>query len=304
MAILAVYPHAKTLQVAVWDGALYETSAFPLLANGDTLIEEQLLLWLAALGIAQEDLKSIVAGGRARELTTWLGQEFTANVHVIDPGIPSDCTPLSLVTGTPFLQRRCLSDSFIFRYLVDQEARREGLNLDERQFIVAHLDEEHQFAALRGRTVLESLTSLDEGPFALRQSGGLPFDRVLDLCMEASNREEVLHTLHDEGGLFGYLGLNNLEDLWTCRAEPADIIREALIYQIGKEIGALAAALQGKVHSIILSGNLTKYKPFVETLTERVGFIAPISVYPGNQALTALRAAYEAAECSFGQELA
>ncbi|MCK9524825.1 MAG: hypothetical protein M0R49_02730 [Limnochordia bacterium] len=290
MAILAVYPHAKTLQVAVWDGTLYETSAFPLPTSGDTLTDEHLLPWLASLEIAKEDLKCIISGHRNLEFASWLGHELDTPVQVIDASTQEDCSPLALVLGTPLLERKCAADAFIFRFLVCQEAKRWRLDVNEEQFIVAHLDEEHQFAALRGTAVLDSLTSFDEGPFGLRQSGGLPFDAVLDLCMAASSQEEVLDILHDKGGLYGYLGLDNLEDLWTCRAEQASLIREALVYQIGKEVGALATVLQGQVHSIILSGDLTKYKPFIEALTERVGFIAPISVYPGSQALAALRA--------------
>ncbi|HKM43792.1 MAG TPA: hypothetical protein VJZ70_07345 [Limnochordia bacterium] len=290
MAILAVYPHRKSLQVAVWNGTLYETSTFPLPAVGDTIIEEQLLPWLTSLEIRKEDLQHMVTVGREPELTAWLANKLDTAVKVIDASTPNACSSVALVTGTPCLERRCIADTFIFTYLVRQETKRRALVLDEEQFIVAHLDEEHQLAALCGLEVIEVLTSLDEGPFALRQSGGLPFDRVLDLCMEASNREEVLHTLHDCGGLFGYLGLENLEDLWTCRAEGADLIREAIVYQIGKEIGALATVLRGKVETIILSGDLTKYKPFVRALTERIDFIAPISVYPGSQALPALGA--------------
>lgn len=289
MAILAINPRLGTLQVAVSNGNYYETSTFPLPTIGDSMIEETLLSWLEELEISPSDLQQVITSNREPELSAWLGSFLHVPVQIMEPGQAAGCTQ-ALVTGTPHLQRRCLADTYIFTHLAWAEAALRQLNAEETNFIVAHLDEEHQFAALQGQTVLDVLTSQDEGPFALRQSGALPFDGVLDLCMEATNREEVLHTLHHEGGLAGYLGLADLEELWFSTAEGSALVREALIYQIAKEIGALATVLSGNVDGIILSGDLTKYKPFVESLSERIDFIAPVSVHPGNQTLPALLA--------------
>ena len=113
-----------------------------------------------------------------------------------------------------------------------------------------HLDEVHQLGAVVGTKVVDCLTSLEEGPFALRQSGGLPFDGVLELCSQHQGREEVLDALNQNGGLHGYLGLERLEDLFDLQGEQADLVRQALVYQIAKEIGALAAVLEGKVDAV------------------------------------------------------
>lgn len=288
MAILAIDPRMGTLQVAVSDGNRYETSTFPLPSIEDTVLEEQLLSWLEALEVKRGTIQRIIAPNRHLELSDKLSRVLNAPVRIMDQAHLSGS--YACVTGTPWLERRCLAETFIFTYLVKQESRMRSIALDEGRFIVAHLDERHQLGALCGQEALDVLTSLDEGPFALRESGGLPFDRVLDLCMEGNSRDEVLHILQEKGGLAGYLGLKNLEELWICKAEGADLIREALIYQIAKEIGALATVLEGDVDSIILSGDLTKYKPFVSALRERIDFIAHVSVHPGNQTLSALLA--------------
>jgi butyrate kinase len=276
--------------VAAWDEALCEIAIFPLSACSDGIIEQQLLPWLKTFINTSQDLQFIVTSGGTPEFTSSLATHLGISAYTIDPATSSECPPLTLVTGTPALTRRCAADTFIFKYLVRQEASDKGLELDEARFIVAHLDEENHLGALFGTSVLEALTSFDEGPFALRQSGALPFDSVLDLCMSSDGKDEVLKILHEEGGLAGYLGLQNLEDLWACQGEKADAIREALVYQISKEIGALATVLKGKVHSIILAGELTRHEPFIEALAKRIGFVAPISVYPGNQGLSALLA--------------
>ena len=293
MAILAFYPHARTLQVAAWDGARCETVIFPLPAGANGFLEQQLMPWLKSFQITSEDLQFIVTTEHTSEFSTTLGKYLGISTYTIDSAFPNECPPLALVTGTPALERRCVVDTFIFKYLVRLEAHNQGLDLAEKGFIVAHLDEENQLGALLGTSVLDALTSFDEGPFALRQSGALPFDSVLDLCMAANGKDEVLTVLHEEGGLAGYLGVQSLEDLWACLGQRADSIVEALVYQISKEIGAFATVLKGKVHAILLGGELTRHEPFIQALRKRIGFVAPISVYPGNQGLPALIAGAE-----------
>ena len=63
---------------------------------------------------------------------------------------------------------------------------------------------------------------------------------------------------------------------------------DAFHYQIGKEIGAMAAVMHGKVDQIILTGGIAYGKETVDAISEMVGWIAPITVYPGEDELLAL----------------
>ena len=110
----------------------------------------------------------------------------------------------------------------------------------------------------------------------------------MELCGTAEDREAVLTTIEDEGGLKGYLGLESVTELFSIQNEQSELIRHALIYQTAKEIGAFAAVLEGRVDAVILSGELAGVKAFVDELQKRVGFIAPVSAVPGNQAAAAL----------------
>ena len=68
-----------------------------------------------------------------------------------------------------------------------------------------------------------------------------------------------------------------------------------MIYQIGKMIGEMAAVLHGEVDGILLTGGYMRFPDLVETLRTMCGWIAPISVYPGEMEQEALaRAVYEA----------
>jgi len=56
---------------------------------------------------------------------------------------------------------------------------------------------------------------------------------------------------------------------------------QAMIYQICKSIGAMAAVLEGKVDGIVLTGGLLRFDDVLEGITRRCSWIAPVSAYPG-----------------------
>ena len=65
-------------------------------------------------------------------------------------------------------------------------------------------------------------------------------------------------------------------------------IREAFIMQVAKDIGSMACVLKGKVDQIVITGGIAYDKVVVAGLKERAGFIAPVTVYPGEDELLAL----------------
>ena len=70
--------------------------------------------------------------------------------------------------------------------------------------------------------------------------------------------------------------------------EKAKLVVDAMIYQIGKTIGAAAVPLLGKVDAILVTGGIAHSEYVVPRLKEYISFIAPIHVYPGEDELEAL----------------
>ncbi len=50
----------------------------------------------------------------------------------------------------------------------------------------------------------------------------------------------------------------------------------------------LAAALEGRIDGILLSGGMAHLAPVVEAVRRRIAWIAPVHVYPGEDELRAL----------------
>lgn len=70
--------------------------------------------------------------------------------------------------------------------------------------------------------------------------------------------------------------------------QKAELILNAMIYQVAKGIGAAAVTLYGKIDAILLTGGITHSEYVVSRLTARISFLAPVHVYPGEDELEAL----------------
>ena len=70
--------------------------------------------------------------------------------------------------------------------------------------------------------------------------------------------------------------------------EAAQAAKEAFLYQVSKNIGSMATVLYGKVDQIILTGGIAYGADVCAAIKERCGFIAPFTVYPGEDELLAL----------------
>jgi len=67
----------------------------------------------------------------------------------------------------------------------------------------------------------------------------------------------------------------------------------AMAYQMAKEIASMTAVLEGKVDAVVLTGGLAYDQIIVPELKRRIGWIAPVMLFPGGDEMSALRIAAE-----------
>ena len=131
-----------------------------------------------------------------------------------------------------------------------------------------------------------------EGCFSPERSGTVPVGDLVKMCFSGKyTQKEVYKKICGNGGFNGYLHTNDAREVGKM-AESGNALAkqvwEAFFYQIAKDAGAMAAVLHGKVDQIILTGGIA-YNPFTaKTLTEYLGWIAPVTTYPGEDELLAL----------------
>lgn len=79
-----------------------------------------------------------------------------------------------------------------------------------------------------------------------------------------------------------------VETMIAAGNERARLVYDAMLYQVSKAIGAMAAVAEFELDGIILTGGLANSTTITETLRSKVGRIAPVSVYPGSDECLAL----------------
>ena len=102
---------------------------------------------------------------------------------------------------------------------------------------------------------------------------------------------EIKTMITGKGGMMAYLGTNSFIEVCKMAEDgntDAILIFNAASYQVGKEIGAMAAVLNGKVDAIILTGGMAYQEEFTDKIKSMVGYMADLIVYPGEDEMKAL----------------
>ena len=132
-----------------------------------------------------------------------------------------------------------------------------------------------------------------DGAFSPERAGAVPPGALVDMCFSGKyTQKEIMKKLIGNGGFNAYLGTNDAREVAKMALEEgnenAKTVFDAFICQVSKDIGAQAAVLRGKVDQIILTGGIAYGKYVTEEIIDRVKFIAPVTVYAGEDELLAL----------------
>ena len=217
------------------------------------------------------DLEYPVMGEHASNLGGLIARDIVREMHngtkayIADPVVVDELDPIARLSGHPALSRVSIFHALNQKVIARTYAREVGKKYEEMNLIVAHMG--------GGVSV-----------------GAHCCGRVVELCFSGKSKAEVKKMLKGNGGVVAYLGTNDMrlvEEKAPVDAEYG-MIQDAMCYQIGKEIGAMAAVLKGKVDAILLTGGIAYGKPITDYITRMVGFIAPVKVYPGEDEMRAL----------------
>jgi butyrate kinase len=124
------------------------------------------------------------------------------------------------------------------------------------------------------------------------RAGAIPAAPLIRLCYSGKYSEkEMLAKCTKNGGLMDLTGTADALEISNKALEGdryAKLVWDAMIYQINKSIGAMAAVLQGAVDGILLGGGMVFNKDLVNQITEACSFIAPVVAYPGEFEMEAM----------------
>lgn len=223
-----------------------------------------------------------------------IADEAGIPAYIADPISTDEFEEVARISGCPELPRVSLVHALNIKAVAAEVAREEGKKIAEVNYIVAHLGGGFSIAPYRQGRLIDVNNANDSGPMSPERAGTLPLQSLLRLCFSGKYQfNELKKMLLGRGGMFAHLGTSDCREV-TKRIEAGDekarLVLEAMAYQIAKEIGAMATVLKGKVDAIILTGGVAHNPYIVKWVTERVSFIAPVKVKPGQKELHALAA--------------
>jgi butyrate kinase len=212
-----------------------------------------------------------------------------AKAFIYDGETLDQLSPLARFSGVSQIPRESLGHILNGRAVARRIAEQLGSSYDQLNLIVAHMGGGTSLNAHEKGRVTDVIAD-DEGPFSVERSGSLALKHVIRLCYE--NPKGAVHaTLRVNGGLKSYLGTNDgriIEEQIQKGDDYAKQAYEALAYQVAKAVGGMTVALNGKVDGIILTGGLAHSTMMTEWIRQRVSFVAPVYVVPGEFELEAL----------------
>ena len=272
----------KSLNVVVGRGGMLKP-----ISGGTYAVTDELL----------EDLKKGVQGQHASNLGGILAREFGdalgVPAYIVDPVVVDELMPIARYSGMAEIPRHSIFHALNQKAVAKRYARETGKPYESLRLIVVHMGGGVSVGAHVDGKVIDVFSAFDgDGAFSPERAGGVPCGALVKLCFSGKYTEqEVYSKLIGKGGFNAYLGTNDMREV-TKRAgegdEKAAEAKQAFLLQVAKDIGAMACVLNGEVDQIIVTGGIAYGADVIAALRERTEWIAPFTVYPGEDELLAL----------------
>ena len=215
------------------------------------------------------------------------------SAFIADPVIVDEMCPEARICGSPSMKRSSVWHALNQRATARRHALAIGRRYEELDLIVAHLGGGITIGGHHHGRTIDVNNGLDgEGPFSPERAGTLPSADLIRMCFSGQySEEELLRRVAGKAGLVAWLGTSDTREILDrieAGDEKAKLIMDAMIYHIAKGIAAQAAVLCGRYDAILITGGLAHADYITSRLRERVSFIAPVHIYPGENEMEAL----------------
>lgn len=245
------------------------------------------------------DLKLEIMGTHACNLGGLLASEIASDIgpgigsYIVDPVIVDELEDIARISGIPEISRKSIFHALNQKAVARRFARENWKKYEDLNLIITHLGGGISVGAHKKGRVIDVNNGLDgDGPFSPERSGDLPSGDLVKLCYSGKyTLDEMKKKITGQGGLVAYLGTNSAYEASQMAKngdEKAMLVYRAMAYQVAKSIGAMAAVLEGQVDSILITGGIAYDGDFCKWIEERVGFIAKVIIYPGEDEMKAL----------------
>lgn len=212
---------------------------------------------------------------------------------IADPGVVDEREEVARITGSPLMPKVTIWHALNQKAIARRFAKEQGKQYEKMNLIVCHLGGGISVAAHRHGRAIDANNALDgDGPFSPERAGTLPAGQLIDLCFSGRfTKDELKKRISGHAGLAAHLGTTDVPAIIKTIEEgdkQAELILDAMIYNVAKAIGASATVLCGQTDAILLTGGIAHSDYVVNRLKRRISFLAPVYVYPGENEMESL----------------
>lgn len=231
----------------------------------------------------------------ASNLGALIGHEIAADVnipaYIYDSVRVDELSDIARISGMPDIPRTSSSHVLNSRAIAMKVANKYNKKYADMNLIVAHLGGGISLSIHEKRQIVDIISD-DEGPFSPERAGRVPCRDLIDACYSGRfDKDTMKKKLRGNGGLKAYLNTvdaREVEKMIENGDKKAKLVYEAMAYQIAKGIGELSTVVKGKVDAIIITGGIAYSNMITTWIKERVEFIAPVEIMPGENEMEAL----------------
>lgn len=247
----------------------------------------------------QDTHSGIALHNHACNLGCLIAHEIAASIphcrsFIADPGIVDELNDYARISGSPLMNRICIWHALNQRAIARRYASEIGKEYEDLNLIICHMGGGISVAAHEKGRAVDANNALDgEGPFSPERAGSLPASDLIRLCFSGKYTEkQLLKRIAGKAGLNAHLGTNDVREvirrIEDYGDEHARLILDAMIYHVAKNIAAESAVLSGSIDAILLTGGLARSEYVISRLRKRIGFLAPVRCFPGEDEMEAL----------------
>ncbi len=256
------------------------------LKSGTYLVDQEMI----------NDLIEAKRGLHASHLSAQIGYSIAKrsgiSCYIVDPISVDEFCTLARYSGHSLFERKMLSHALNMKAVCKRYSNETGQKYNEMNLIVIHLGTGISISIHEKGVMVDSINSSEEGTFSPDRSGGLPVLQVIKYVIDNKPEYKVFaKSIFGEGGLQSYLNIKDfmkIEEMYKSGDKKTIEVVDAMAYQIAKDAGGMATVVNGKVDHILITGGMANAKFLVKLITDRISFLAPIKLYPGEDEMKSL----------------
>ncbi|EEA86233.1 butyrate kinase [Peptacetobacter hiranonis] len=216
-----------------------------------------------------------------------------------------EMSDVARISGLKDFERTSMGHALNTRAMALKYAKDKGLDYKSLNLIVAHVGG-GATVYLHEHGQMSDMISDDEGPFSPDRSGRVPCIALIEECYENKfSLYDMKKKIRGKGGIYSYLNTNDLrkvEEMISDGDKYAEIVYDAMVYQMAKAIGEMATVVDGDVDAIIVTGGIAHSNMFTSKLKKKIKFISHVEIMPGENEMESL--AFGALRVLKGEETA